>query len=111
IYQDDRHFFELMKALLKDAALLDIWADVIKPSAFTVIPYTKSSLYKGSSISDFLRRTGLENMRFPFAKVDIQVNKSLTREYLEVKKVLNQSPRSKNTERVMIRCLERLSEK
>jgi hypothetical protein len=39
------------------------------------------------------------------------VNKSLPREYLEVKKILNRSPRSKNAERVIIRCLERLSEK
>jgi hypothetical protein len=111
IYQNDRQFFELMKPLLRYSALLDIWADVIKPSTFTVVPYTKSTLHRGSSISDFLRRTGLEEMHFPCASADIQVNTSLTREYLEVKKILNQSPRSKNTERVIIRCLERLSEK
>jgi hypothetical protein len=111
IYQNDRQFFELMKPLLRYSTLLDIWNDVIKPSAFTVVPYTKNTLYKGSSISDFLRRTGLENMHFPVASADIQVNKSLTREYLEVKKILNRSPRSENTERVIIYCLERLSEK
>ena len=111
IYQNDRQFFELMKPLLRYSALLDIWADVIKPSTFTVVPYTKNTLYKGSSISDFLRRARLEKMYFPCARADIEVNKSLTREYLEVKKILNRSPRSKNAERVIIRCLERLSEK
>lgn len=111
IYQNDRQFFELMKPLLRYSALLDIWADVVQPSTFMVVPYTKNTLYEGSSISDFLHRTGLEKMHFPFASADIQVNKSLTREYLEVKKILNLSPRSKNAERVIIRCLERLSEK
>lgn len=111
IYQNDRQFFELMKPLLRYSVLLDIWADVIKPSTFTVVPYTRNTLYRGSSISDFLRRTGLEEMHFPCANVDIQVNTSLTREYLEVKKILNRSPRSENAERVIIHCLERLSEK
>jgi hypothetical protein len=111
IYQNDRQFFELMKPVLMYPALLDIWADVIKPSTFTVVPYTKKTLHKGSSISDFLHRAGLEKINLPYASVDIQVNKSLTREYLEVKKILNRSPRSKNDELVIIRCLERLSEK
>jgi hypothetical protein len=110
LYQTDRQFFELMKPLLRYSTFLDVWADVIKPSTFTVVPYTKNSLYKGSSISDFLRRADLEKINFEYGSFDRQVNKSLTREYVEVKKILNKSPRSKNTERVIIRCLERLSE-
>lgn len=109
IYQNDRQFFELMKPLLMYSTLLDIWADVIKPSSFTAIPYTNNTLYKNSSISDFLHRADLENIYFPYANAGIQVNKSFTREYIEVKKILNRSPRSKNTERVIIRCLEGLS--
>lgn len=110
IYQNDRQFFELMKPLLRYETLLAIWSDVIKPHSFTVVPYTKNTLCKKSSISDFLHRAELEKIVFPYASVDIRVNKSLTREYIEVKKILNASPRSKNDERVIIRCLERLSE-
>jgi hypothetical protein len=110
VYQNDRQFFELMKPLLRYSTFLDIWADAIKPSTFTVVPYTKNSLYKGSSISDFVRRADLAKINFEYGSFDRQVNKSLTREYTEVKKILNKSPRSKNTERVIIRCLERLSE-
>jgi hypothetical protein len=76
-----------------------------------VVPYTRNTLYKGSSISDFLQRTDLGKINLPYASVDLQINKSLTREYVEVKKNLNRIPRSKNTDRVIIRCLERLSEK
>jgi hypothetical protein len=111
IYQNDRQFFELMKPLLMYATLLDVWADVIRPSSFMVVPYTRNTLYKGSSISDFLQRTDLGKINLPYASVDLQINKSLTREYVEVKKNLNRIPRSKNTDRVIIRCLERLSEK
>jgi len=110
IYQNDRQFFELMKPLLKYSALLDVWADVMKPSSFMVIPYDRKTLFKNSSIADFLQRAGLENTVFPYASLDIQVNESLTREYIEVKKILNGSRRTKNDERVIIRCLEHLSE-
>lgn len=111
IYQDDRQFFDLMNPLLKYATLLDAWTEYLKPSTFTVVPYVKSGLQNGSSISDFLYRTGLEKLQCPYASTDIQVNTSLTREYVEVKKILNRSSCSKQTERVTIRCLERLSEK
>lgn len=110
IYQNDRQFFELMKPLLKYSALLDVWADVMKPSSFMVVPYDRKTLFKNSSIADFLQRAGLENTVFPYASLDIQVNESLTREYIEVKKILNGSRRTKNDERVIIRCLEHLSE-
>jgi hypothetical protein len=110
VYQNDRQFFELMKPLLMYATLLEIWEDVVRPSSFMVIPYAKGTLHKGSSISDFLWRAGLETIGLPYASADIQINKSLTREYIEVKKILNKTPRSKNAERVIIRCLERLSE-
>lgn len=110
IYQNDRQFFELMKPLLKYSALLDVWADVMKPSSFMVIPYDRKTLFKNSSVADFLQRAGLENTVFPYASLDIQVNESLTREYIEVKKILNGTRRTKNDERVIIRCLEHLSE-
>ena len=110
LYEDDKQFFELMKPLLMYSKLLDIWSETLKPVNFAVIPYIRETLYKKSSISDFLFRAGLEHIRFPYASHDVQVNKSLTREYLEVKKLLNRTPRSKTSERVVIHILEKLSE-
>lgn len=111
IYRDDEQFFELMQPLLMYSKLLDIWSDIVRPVNFTVVPYVRESLYKKSSISDFLYRTGLDHIHYPYASHDVQVNKSLTREYLEVKKRLNISPRRKTSERVIIHLLEKLSEK
>lgn len=109
LYHNDRQFFEVVKPLLRYSTLLDVWARTLKPSSFMVIPYDRKTLVKNSSIADFLHRAGLENTVFPYASTDIQVNESLTREYIEVKKILNGHRRTKNEERVIIRCLERLS--
>lgn len=110
LYQNDRQFFELMKPLLMYSRLLDVWADILNPSSFIIVPYIKNSLYKNSSISDFLYRIKLNDINLPYASEDVQVNKSLTREYIEVKKKLNKNRNGKNRERVIIRCLEKLSE-
>lgn len=75
----------------------------------TVIPYCRKTLYKNSSIADFLYRAGLLDIKFLYASDEIQVNESLTIEYIEVKKIINKRPRSKTRERVIIRCLENLS--
>lgn len=109
VYENDEQFFELIQPLLDYSKLIKVWEEIIKPDSFTIIPYDRKTLHKNSSIADFLLRAKLDGIYFPFAGDDIQVNESFTREYLEVKKILNQQPHSKNTERVMIRCLERLS--
>jgi hypothetical protein len=109
IYQTDRQFFQLMRPLLKYADLLDVWQEGIKPSSFTVIPYLRNKLHEQSSVADFLKRTGLENINFEYADSNLQVNTSLNREFIEVKKILNKTIRSKNEERAIIRCMENLS--
>jgi hypothetical protein len=109
IYQNDRQFFELMKPLLKYADLLDAWQEIIKPSSFSVIPYIRNALFEKSSVGDFLKRTGLDHIAFDYGSSDLQVNESLNREFIEVKKILNRTPRSKNEERTIIRCMESLS--
>ena len=109
LYENDQKFFHMMKPLLRYAKLIEYWNEILKPSDFKAIPYDRNTLYKNSSIADFLKRTGLDNIDFSHADENIQVNESLTREYIEVKKILNLTPKSKNSERVIIRCLEKLS--
>ena len=98
-----------MKPLLKYADILDVWKEVICPSHFSVIPYDRKTICKGSSIADFLKRANLEHIIFDYGDSNIQVNVSLNREFIEVKKMLNSTLRSKNEERIIIRCLENLS--
>ncbi|TFH51033.1 MAG: hypothetical protein E4H01_01005 [Lysobacterales bacterium] len=109
VYENDRQFFESWKPLLRYARLLECWADVLQPHVLTAVPYVREKLYRKSSIADFLRRTELDHLDFPLANSQWDVNQSLTREYIEVKKRLNKQPNSKNVERVTIACLNRLS--
>lgn len=110
IYRSDRQFFGAARPVLSYASLLDIWYDVLKPSKLEIVPYDRKALYGGSSISDFLHRAGIDGSLLKVGTTSMSVNTSLTREYLEVKKRLNDAPRSKTTERVIINILERLSQ-
>jgi len=109
IYHDDQQFFEMAKPALRYCSLIDIWVECLHPLEVMVVPYERKLLYKKSSISDFLCRAGLKNLNLPFIDEELQVNQSLSWEYIEVKKILNRIPKSKNEERVIIKCLERLS--
>ena len=110
IYQNDRQFYELMRPLLKYADLLDAWQEGINPSSLTVIPYVRNALHQKSSVADFLKQAGLDRIDFEYADSNLQVNTSLNRDFIEVKKILNETIRSKNEERTIIRCLENLSQ-
>lgn len=109
IYCSDRHFFEMIKPLVRYYKLIDIWVKTLSPKEMIVIPYERKQLHKKSSIADFMYRISLDHLDLPFGSEVLQVNRSLTREYIEVKKILNRTRRSKNDERVIISCLERLS--
>lgn len=113
IYTSDRQFYQLFKPLLRYCRLIDIWAATLKPRSIAVVPYEREFLHGGSSVADFLHRANIENLDLPLANPKIQFNESLTREYVELKKIINldNERRTKTQERVTIKCLEYLSQK
>jgi hypothetical protein len=108
-YANDRQFFELMKPVLRYGKLLDIWEEELDHRRIRVIPYQRDALIRQSAIDDFIARCGLAQFNFPYGHGGLEVNASFTREYVEVKKRLNEIPRSKLSESVVIECLTRLS--
>ncbi len=111
VYLNDNQFFELMKPLLNYSFILQVWRDTIKPKNMTLIPYEKSQLYGGSSVSDFLMRINLDHLDFKYSDNKLIVNSSLNLDLIEVKKILNRVPRNINQERLIINCMEKLSKK
>jgi len=109
IYHDDHQFFEMARPVLRYCTLMDTWVEALRPCNVMVVPYERSLLHKKSTVADFLHRTGLDYLDLPFGDEDLRVNRSLSWEYVEVKKMLNHRPKSKAEERTVITCLERLS--
>jgi hypothetical protein len=110
-YQNDEQFFELSKPLLLYYQRIKAWAEILCPSRMLIIPYDRSQLYEQNAVADFLKKCDLLDVCSPMGTKAIQLNTSLSREYVEVKKRLNQRPKSKTTERIIISCLEHLSGK
>ena len=111
LYEDDRQFFCMMKPVMKYSQIVKIWDEVIKPQDFIVVPYDRQKLRNESSITDFLSRVQIDKYQFPYGDSDLEINPSFTREYTEVKKIINHSQHSKNSERVIVKCLSWLSER
>ncbi len=111
IYHNDEQFFEMVKPMLNYNRMLDIWNETLAPTEITAVPYARDILYKRSSIADFLNRASINQLEYDPSMEQMEVNTSLTREYIEVKKHLNIKGKSINQERVIVSCLERLSRK
>jgi len=109
IYHDDEQFFELVKPLLGYCTLLDLWTDSLRPHDVIIVPYMRKNLRDQSTIADFLYRANVEGFTFPYGSEGVRVNTSLSREYIEVKKILNRTFKSETEEQTIIACLERLS--
>lgn len=107
----DDQFFDLLKPLLRYDAILRTWRDVLKPVDLRIIPYRRDMLIGGSSISDFLHRINVDESQLSHGTTRFEVNTSLTREYLEVKRILNTRKLSRTEVRTAAKCLEALSRK
>lgn len=107
IYQNDRHFFELMKPVLDYDNLIEQWLDILKPKKFICIPYEKDELHGNNSVSDFLFRLGINDEELIGKAVKFNEHESLSREYIELKKTLNKEACSKTEEWVRIYCLNK----
>ncbi len=109
LYQNDAQFYKLMKPILNYPKMLDLWDSLISPESLEVIPYNKDTFLGMSVVADFVERIGINNYKYLYSELDLNINQSLSAEYIEVKKVLNKVKKSKNKERVIISCLEFLS--
>jgi hypothetical protein len=109
IYQSDDQFFNMIKPSLDYNRIISIWADQVRAEKVTISPYIKKSMIGGNSVVDFLTRTGINTDLFPEQRMHRKINESITREYIEVKKRLNEIRRDKDDERLVVHCLKRLS--
>jgi len=106
---DDLGFFNLLKPLLRYDDLLRTWRDILNPAELRIIPYRRDNLIGGSSISDFLHQTGIDEKSLSHGTTKLEVNTSLSRDYLEVKRILNARQLSRIEVRTAAKCLEVLS--
>lgn len=107
VFESDRSHFESQKEVMGYGWRLDLWNSIIVPKQFVAIPYVRKNLKGASSVSDFVHRAGIDALADQ--SFSMEVNKTVSREYIEVKKRLNQMPRSAADEHAVVRCLVRLS--
>ena len=111
IYEDDSQLFELMKPVLDYELLLKQWNSILKPKEIICVPYQRDRLHGKSSVSDFIWRLGINDENLSKKAIVFKEHDSLSREYIELKKILNKEPGSKSEEWVRIYCLNRANNK
>lgn len=106
---DDRYNYEMLKPLLKYSTRLELWERIVRPNRLLAVPYVRQELRDRDSVSDFLFRAGIEEISESGGRKYVEANKTLSREFIAVKKKLNEIRRSNIEEHVVVRCLKKLS--
>jgi hypothetical protein len=106
---DDWEKFRTSRPLLTYSERLTAWDTILKPAKFHVVPYVRKQLAEGNSVAEFLQRAGIVLPASADQRA-VEANITVPREDLEVKKALNQQPRSRSEEAAIIRCLRDLSQ-
>lgn len=110
-YVSDRAYLDFCKPGLLYGPRLDAWANAFPNARLEVVPYIRSALKGQNAAIDFAHRAGIGHIETPNSIQRRTINDSLTREYLEVKKILNKNRVSKSEERARIFVLRELSRK
>lgn len=96
IYESDYQIAKLLMPRMDYAHLLELWQEHLSPADMQIMPYSAA---KSSIEKDFLNRINLPENAFP-DMTPLAENKGLSRELLELKKVLNTHCHNKTEERV-----------
>lgn len=109
VFETDRSHFESQKEVMRYGWRLDLWKSILRPEKFDVVPYVRKNLQDANSVSDFVWRAGIEGDVPAGNLLSLEANRTVSREYIEVKKRLNRMHRSAADEFAVVRCLIRLS--
>ena len=108
IYQSDKQMAETLSDRMDYASWLDMWDEIIEPTELIVVPYQDVPHAKNNIISDFLSRIGQKQESFDIRRYEVDENKRLSVEIVELKKKLNKTKRGKSEERTTNVLLSKL---
>ena len=109
VYESDEELFSLFKPHLDYPKLLTLWHEIIEPEQMMILPYERDRLENQDIVQDFCKRIGSDCRSLNFETLKHKTHSSLDKRYIAVKKQLNEKPRTKTQECVMIECLDRLN--
>lgn len=111
LFHSTKQYMDLMDPFLRYDKELDLWADEFSPENIIVAPYDKDQLKNCNIIEDFMNKIGfksIESFVQPVWTHDTE-NTRLSRDTLEIKRILNNIPKEKYEERLLIKNLQEIS--
>ena len=109
VYENDEQLFSLLKPHLDYPKHLTLWKETLNPAQMMVMPYERKQLVQHDIINDFCDKLDIDLRALEHSETI--THSSLDRRYVEVKKILNDTPHSKTEERTINACLDRLNSK
>lgn len=94
-YESDRQLMDLLLPVMDYEGRLSRWEDIVRPAELEVIAYDRRSFPAGDVAADFVTRLGLDGEVMIAAEPGKPLNPGWSREFVEVRKTLNQNGSSR----------------
>jgi capsular polysaccharide export protein len=108
VYESDRQIMELLFPRMDYVRLIDLWDTIVKPQKFMIAEYNTAHFPQSDICADFFDRIGIDTTLLDMKIKSSDENRSWSKEFIEVKKILNQTPRSRSVERAIIETINRV---
>lgn len=108
VYKDDYQLFNTLKLKFRHFENIQRWKDIIEPRILNVVPYD-DCLINNNVVDDFVYRVGLPSINGYYQVPRAKVNSSISLEYLELKKRLNNNDKPRYEELFVIEVIKYLS--
>lgn len=111
VFQSADEFSKQVHTILNYGTVVAMWADVFGKDNIIIAPFEKGQFKNYNLIDDFLDKIGINSIDgFERPTMTIATeNVKLSRNALEVKRLLNRAPRKEYEELVLIRALQEIS--
>jgi hypothetical protein len=111
VYESDRQIMDMLEPSMAYNSTISLWDEMIRPSKIHVVSYDRNNFPDGNISADFMGRIGIKDENFEYVSSSDLSNVGWSKEFIELKKLINETERSRPEEDTIIDVITALDEK
>lgn len=110
-YESDPQLVDVLAPIIDYKQIIDLWDEIISPQKIQLCEYDRNTFPENNIILDFLEHIDLRDKRLEKTNASDNPHDSWSRNFIEIKKQLNLTPKSRMKEEAIIDIINSLNNK
>jgi hypothetical protein len=111
IYENDAQLADALAPFIDYNHVIGLWDEILSPQKIQLIEYDRNNFPQNNIALDFLNNIGIDDQRLQKTSAADNPHDSWSRNFIELKKQLNLTPKSKMREEAIIDTINSLNKK